>query len=365
MTPLQVGVVLLMLRVVHIAQDKGVLFVESWRSWIGHPGLPTGTNDERAVHAHLDMLGCAFNEFAGDNTTAVAEIPGGYASAPAFSQQQAAESTKGLQASPENSGGWRGTRFYPGWADVQKALPGLLLVVMPIALLSEVIWLIEIHLHATFFVDIFIAGVLALIAANIFTLPEWVQGGFTFSTRWFLRLGIICYALKFSYQPLLQTGLPNLVIVTSTVATALGVSVLGGKLLKLNPRIAVLIGVGTGICGISATIVTSPAIGARDEDTAVTLGTILCWGTTGLLLYPLVNGLFHLSPVVYGAWTGATIHDLPQLIAAAQQGGGSAALKAALFVKLVRVAFIVVLVFFLSKRALARRIPLAQRHGVR
>ena len=83
------------------------------------------------------------------------------------------------------------------------------------------------------------------------------------------------------------------------------------------------------------------------------------------LLYPLVNGLFHLSPVVYGAWTGATIHDLPQLIAAAQQGGGSVALKAALFVKLVRVAFIVVLVFFLSKRALARRIPLAQRHGVR
>ena len=352
MTPLQVGVVLLMLRVVHIAQDKGVLFVESWRSWIGHPGLPTGTNDERAVHAHLDMLGCAFNEFAGDNTTAVAEIPGGYASAPAFSQQQAAESTKGLQASPENSGGWRGTRFYPGWADVQKALPGLLLVVGPIALLSEVIWLIEIHLHATFFVDIFIAGVLALIAAHN-------------ATVFHVLTYIICYALKFSYQPLLQTGLPNLVIVTSTVATALGVSVLGGKLLKLNPRIAVLIGVGTGICGISATIVTSPAIGARDEDTAVTLGTILCWGTTGLLLYPLVNGLFHLSPAVYGAWTGATIHDLPQLIAAAQQGGGSAALKAALFVKLVRVAFIVVLVFFLSKRALARRIPLAQRHGVR
>jgi uncharacterized membrane protein YadS len=94
--------------------------------------------------------------------------------------------------------------------------------------------------------------------------------------------------------------------------------------------------------------VTSPAIGARDEDTAITLGTILCWGTTGLLLYPLLSGLFHLSPMVYGAWTGATIHDLPQLIAAAQQGGGSAALKAALFVKLVRVAFIVVLVFFLS-----------------
>ncbi len=244
--------------------------------------------------------------------------------------------------------GWKGTIFYPGYSEIQKALPGLFFVIFPIALLAEVIWSIELRVHATFFVDIFIAAVLALIVANIFTLPEKMLPGLTFSTRWSLRLGILCYGLKFSFLPLLQSGLRNLVIVTTSVTIALAVSLSVGALLKVQPRLAALIGVGTGICGISATMATSPAIGARDEETAVALGTILCWGTTGLLLYPLISNIFHLSPEMYGIWTGATIHDLPQLIATAQQGGGTAALKAALFVKLIRVAFITIVVLCMN-----------------
>ena len=244
--------------------------------------------------------------------------------------------------------GWKGTIFYPGYMEIQKALPGLFFVVFPIAMLAEIIWSLELRAHATFFVDIFIAAVLALIAANLFSLPERVQAGLTFSTRWSLRLGILCYGLKFSFLPLLQSGLRNLVIVASSVTIALAVSISIGALLKVQPRLAALIGVGTGICGISATMATSPAIGARDEETAVALGTILCWGTTGLLLYPLISNLLHLAPDMYGVWTGATIHDLPQLIATAQQGGGTAALKAALFVKLIRIAFITIVVLFMN-----------------
>ncbi len=231
--------------------------------------------------------------------------------------------------------GWRGTPLYPGYEEIQRALPGLLLVVFPIAAIAELLWNIEISLHNTFFVDIFIAGIFALIVGNIYPLSERIQPGLIFSTRWFLRLGIILSALKFSYTSLLKSGIQDLVIVTSTVLIAVGVSMSVGKLMKINPRIAALIGTGTGICGITATMATSPAIRARDEETAITLGTILCWGTVGLFLYPLINSIFHFSPAVYGAWTGATMHDLPQLIAAAQQGGGTAALNAALLVKLI------------------------------
>lgn len=249
---------------------------------------------------------------------------------------------------PQKTVGWKGTIFYPGYTEIQKALPGLFFVVFPIALFAEIIWSLELRMHATFFVDIFIAAVLALVVANLFSLPEKVQAGLTFSTRWSLRLGILCYGLKFSFLPLLQSGLRNLVIVATSVTIALTVSISVGALLKVQPRLAALIGVGTGICGISATMATSPAIGASDEETAVALGTILCWGTTGLLLYPLISNLLHLAPEMYGIWTGTTIHDLPQLIAAAQQGGGTAALKAALFVKLIRIAFITVVVLFMN-----------------
>ena len=284
--------------------------------------------------------------FAGNTAPGIDTREASY-SAPGSYPQGSTNSATLPQAARRKFIEWRGTIFYPGSSDIQRALPGLFLVIFPIALLAEAIWFVEINLHATFFVDIFIAGVLALIVANIFTLPEWVQGGLTFSTRWFLRLGILCYGLKFSFLPLLQSGLQNLAIVGASVAIALGVSIIVGRLLKFNTRLSALIGVGTAICGISATMAASPAIHAKDEETAIALGTILCWGTTGLLLYPLIGHLLHLSPVIYGTWTGATIHDLPQLLATAQQGGGAAALKAALFVKLIRMAFIVVVIFCL------------------
>jgi uncharacterized integral membrane protein (TIGR00698 family) len=261
--------------------------------------------------------------------------------------QQRAEDREQIQQA-KSVFGWKGTLFYPGFADIQQALPGLFFVVLPLTLLAETIWLLELRLHATFFVDIFIAAVLALILANVVSLPERVQSGLNFSTRWCLRLGILCYAFKFSYQPLLQSGLQNLAIVTFSVTLSLGASLIIGRILVMHPRIASLIGVGTGICGISAVMATAPSINARDEETAVALGTILCWGTAGLLFYPFIGNMLHLSPAIYGVWTGATIHDLPQLIATAQQGGGTAALKAALFVKLIRVTFIVVVVLLLN-----------------
>lgn len=248
----------------------------------------------------------------------------------------------------EESTGWRGTPFYPGYDEIRKALPGLLLVVLPIAIVAEILWSIEISLHKTFFVDIFIAAVLALVIANVMTLPERLQAGLTFSTRWFLRLGIIIYGLKFSYASLLKSGFQDLLIVAATVVIGVGVALLVGKLLGFNLRTAALIGTGTAICGIAAAMATAPAIRAKDEETAIALGTILLWGTLGLLLYPLIGSIAHLSPTVYGTWTGASLHDLPQIVAAAQQGGGAPGLKAALFVKLIRVAFIVVIVLFMS-----------------
>ncbi|GAC1360403.1 MAG: putative sulfate exporter family transporter [Ktedonobacteraceae bacterium] len=249
---------------------------------------------------------------------------------------------------PEKTVGWHGTPFYPGYTEIKEALPGFLLVVLPIAIVSEVLWVIEINLHKTFFVDIFIAAVLAILVTNVVPLPQRLQPGLAFSTRWFLRAGIIIYGLKFSYASLLQSGIQDLTIVITTVVIAVGVSMLLGKLLGVNPHIAALIGTGTAICGVAAAMAISPTMRAKDEETAIALSTILFWGTLGLLLYPLISGFLHLSPTVYGAWTGASLHDLPQIVAAAAQGGGAAGLKAALFVKLIRVAFIVVIAIFMS-----------------
>lgn len=239
-------------------------------------------------------------------------------------------------------------RFLPTGPEIRKAAPGLLAVVLPIAILAELLWYVEIRSNNTWFVDIFIAAVLALIVANVKPISARYQPGLEFATKWFLRLGIIIYGLKFTYAYLATAGWGYLALVTLSVVTALVVAAIVGRLLGLSAHASALIGTGTAICGVAATMATAPAIKARAEETALALGTILLWGTVGLLVYPLIATLAHLSPVVFGSWTGASIHDLPQIIATATQGGGQDALQAALFSKLIRVAFIVLVVFSLT-----------------
>ncbi len=240
------------------------------------------------------------------------------------------------------------SRFLPGRAEIRDAVPGLVAVVLPIAILAELLWYAEIRSNNAWFVDIFIAAILALIVANVRPLPARYQPGLEFSTKWFLRAGIIIYGLKFTYAYLASAGWKYLALVLLSVVVAIVVAAVVGRLLKLSPASAALIGTGTAICGVAAIMATAPGIKAKAEETALAIGTILLWGTLGLLVYPMISTVFHMSPALFGSWTGASIHDLPQIVATATQGGGQDALQAALFSKLIRVAFIVVVVLFIS-----------------
>lgn len=241
-----------------------------------------------------------------------------------------------------------GSALVSDGSEIREALPGFLFVVLPVTIVAEILWVLEISAKKTFFIDIFIAAVLAVIVGNMFTLPARLQPGLMFSTKWFLRAGIIIYGLKFSYKSLANGGLADLIVVVVSVVVGVAVAMLCGRLFGVNPRTSALIGTGTAICGVAAAMATAPSIKAKADEIGVALATILFWGTLGLFVYPFIGHGLGISNSVYGAWSGAALHDLPQIIAAAQQGGGATGLKFALLVKLIRVAFIVVIVMFMS-----------------
>jgi uncharacterized integral membrane protein (TIGR00698 family) len=45
------------------------------------------------------------------------------------------------------------------------------------------------------------------------------------------------------------------------------------------------------------------------------------FGSVAMFAYPLLPGLLHLDPHAFGLWTGASIHEIAQVVAAAFQGG--------------------------------------------
>jgi uncharacterized integral membrane protein (TIGR00698 family) len=51
---------------------------------------------------------------------------------------------------------------------------------------------------------------------------------------------------------------------------------------------------------------------------------VTVFGSLAMLLYPLLPGLLHLSPRDFGLWSGASIHEIAQVVAASFQEGQAA-----------------------------------------
>ena len=97
-----------------------------------------------------------------------------------------------------------------------------------------------------------------------------------------------------------------------------------GELLGVNRKLAQLIAAGTSICGASAVIATNTVTNAPDEDVAYAVACVTVFGSVAMFVYPFFPELLHLDPHAFGLWTGASIHEIAQVVAAAFQDGQKA-----------------------------------------
>lgn len=246
------------------------------------------------------------------------------------------------------------SRIFPSLREVSDALPGLLLIVAPVIVASYILFWIEDVVYMQYHrmhgpvIALMIAAILALAVTNILKIPDRYQAGLGFTTKWLLKLGVILYGLGFSYSVWFRPGAIWLFTINiATVVIASATAYYLGKKLGLTNTLGALIGTGTSICGIAAVLATQPSIKqSKTEEAGVAIGTVLLWGTLGLFLYPVIAALFRIPPVIYGAWVGATIHDLPHIVATALQGGGETGWKVAMWIKMIRIGLIIPVVFW-------------------
>jgi uncharacterized integral membrane protein (TIGR00698 family) len=130
------------------------------------------------------------------------------------------------------------------------------------------------------------------------------------------------------------------------VYTALGIAatmVLGlalGKMLKVADTNALLISVGTAICGGSAIAAVGPVAGAKDEEMSVSLGTVFILNSVALLIFPAIGLAVGLDQSQFGLWAALAIHDTSSVVGAASKYGAGA-LAVGTTVKLARALWIV------------------------
>ncbi|MBS4219710.1 putative sulfate exporter family transporter [Bacillus sp. FJAT-49711] len=188
------------------------------------------------------------------------------------------------------------------------------------------------------------AIIIAIVYRQIFGYPEQIRPGIVFSSKRLLRMAIILYGLKLDIAVVLQDGLGLLARDVGVIIFAIFVTVWIAKRLKANPTISLLLGVGTGVCGAAAIAAVAPIIKSKDEDTAISVGIIALVGTVFAIGYTLVRPFLPLTDIEFGTWAGMSLHEIAQVILAADVGGEDA-LAIGLLAKLGRVFLLIPLCF--------------------
>lgn len=211
--------------------------------------------------------------------------------------------------------------------------------------------------------------ILGMLYANSLrnNLPDTWVPGILFCSKRILRIGIILYGFRLTFQDVTTVGLPAILIDAIIVTVTVCGGVLIGKLLKMDRSIALLTSVGSGICGAAAVLGAESAINTKPYKTAVAVSTVVIFGTLSMFLYPVLyrNGVFDLSPEMMGLFTGSTVHEVAHVVGAGNAMGQGVS-NTAIIVKMIRVMMLVPALLVISwavARNLTKRDAAEQAKG--
>jgi uncharacterized integral membrane protein (TIGR00698 family) len=192
-----------------------------------------------------------------------------------------------------------------------------------------------------------ISIILGMSWKGLMDLPANSTVGITFSSKVLLRVGIILMGLRLNIEQIISAGFSVILVDITVIAFTLIFMMYIGKLLSIDRHLSALIAVGTAVCGAAAIVAVAPLIGAKKELTAISVAFIAIMGTIVTVFYTFLYPVLGLDSYQYGLLTGATLHELAHVIAAAAPGGDISS-DTALLVKLGRVALLIPVAFILG-----------------
>lgn len=151
-----------------------------------------------------------------------------------------------------------------------------------------------------------------------------------------LRLGIVCYGARLTYQEVSEVGWAGVLLALCVMLCTLALALWLGRRLGLERESALLIGAGSAICGVAAVMATQSLARARESEVAIAVSTVVLFGTLAMLIYPWLYAVLPMSAHEFGLYAGATIHEVAQVVVVGEQVGGAAA-GAAVIEKMLRV----------------------------
>ncbi len=206
---------------------------------------------------------------------------------------------------------------FNSWGDyLKKILPGLFFCI----LLGITAWRMEKIIQPHFFMInyVIIAILLGVAGKNLVlkrlkTTPVF-QPGIDFCTRVFLMVGVVILGTRMDFREVTSVGGNALVMVgiSITLGIILG-GIIGSK--TLGKRGGHLLGIGIGICGVSAIMASAPILKSREKEIIVALGAVILTDFLVLFGLPIVAAFWGWGEVFTGYFAGTVTANTAQAVA--------------------------------------------------
>ncbi len=202
--------------------------------------------------------------------------------------------------------------------------------------------------------------VIAILIGMLLTLVWKDKGkaapGIKWTSKIVLQTAVVLLGFGMNLGVIFQTGKQSLPIILCTISTSLIVAWILHKALRMPGNTAVLVGVGSSICGGSAIAATAPVIGADDNEVAQSISVIFFFNVLAAIFFPMLGsaiGFDTSAGDAFGIFAGTAINDTSSVTAAASTwdsmwGLGSQTLDKAVTVKLTRTLAIIPITLVLA-----------------
>jgi uncharacterized integral membrane protein (TIGR00698 family) len=225
------------------------------------------------------------------------------------------------------------------FAKLPKALPGLALIIITLVIIRGYPgmnifgftgiepWMAKTKilgmqkpLTDAFHLNYILLGILAgMLYRNVVfggKMPEIFSDGFKLS-RLLVKTGIIMLGSLYTMNAIVQLGSMAIFLIGSFVILTIIMVLQLGKMFKIDRSMTGVLANALGICGVSASVATSPAVEAKASQVAYAIATILGFGILTMFISPFIGHALGLTDLQYGAWIGTGILNSGQVLAAA------------------------------------------------
>ncbi|MEC2173537.1 YeiH family protein, partial [Bacillus amyloliquefaciens] len=155
-----------------------------------------------------------------------------------------------------------------------------------------------------------LAMLIGMLWRAVFGHQAALEPGIAFSSKYLLKAGIILLGMRLNLADIYHAGWHVFAIAVCCMMFA-GAVVYGlSRLFRMDQTLSILTACGTAICGAAAIAAIAPQIRSNENAAAISAAAVSLLGTIFTVVYSLSYHVLGFSPAAYGAFCGATLHEV-------------------------------------------------------